>query len=302
MEEYDLEKVPQGIRDWFGSEEVTKIISDINNLFAIKTRDNRQIVPRLLFLLELRKIQPENFANELNSAIQLSPDITKKILEEIIKKVLLPIKRHLLNFGINIDLIRLNDSQTGNFNVSHGAVTQSQTELKPSFMESVATPSGPRAKATPGEIIHPAPFVLHEEKSMEGVENSRQDFTTQRPTFYKPAFGFGESRFESYTKPKAATVELGGSIGTRKDLSSGSLKTSPQQVRVVHYSEFKTEVNPFGVESTIPTNLIPTTAPVAPNPVVTKAPKTPQTPNTPITPSPSIHPNNIVDLKDLPLK
>ncbi len=294
MGEYTLEKVPQEIRDWFGSEETTKIISDINNLFVIQTIERKQIIPRLLFFLELKKIQPENFANELNNALQLPPDIIKKILVEIIEKILLPLKQPLLNFGINIDLIQLSMSPKKDFSVQNESITQPQIELKPSFRESVVTSSSQRAEAAPGEIIHPAPFVLHEEKPMEGTQSARQDLSVQRPTFYKPVFGSGESRFESYAKPRAATVEL-GSIETKKDLS-GSIKTSPQQVRVVHYSEFKTEVSPFGGQPTIPANPIPTITNPAPSPAAEKVQQVPQSPPT------SIHPNNIVDLKDLPLE
>lgn len=155
-----------------------------------------------------------------------------------------------------------------------------KSPIRPGFIEPVTTSSSPRAEAAPGEIVHPAPFVLHEEKPLEGMQSQHQDLTTQRPTFYQPVFSSGKPRFEAYAKPKAATVELGGAE-TKKDLPT-SLKTSPQQVRVVHYSEFKTQVDPFGGEPTVPISPIPAITPTIP-------------------PAP-IHPNNVVDLKDLPLK
>ena len=169
---------------------------------------------------------------------------------------------------------------------------QPQTNLRPSFKEPITTSSSPGAEAKPGEIIHPAPFVLHEEKSVEETQSLHQDLSVQRPTFYKPVFSSGEPRFEAYAKPKAATVELGGEE-IKSDLPT-SLKTSPQHVRVVHYSEFKTDVNPFGGQPTNPAGLIPTETPMS-NPAVTPATQTPQTPIVPI------NSNNVVDLKDLPL-
>lgn len=155
-----------------------------------------------------------------------------------------------------------------------------ESPIRPGFIEPVTISSSPRAEAAPGEIIHPAPFLLHEEKPLEGTGNPHQDLATQRPTFYQPIFSSGKPRFEAYTKQKSATVEWGGKE-IKKDLSA-FLKTSPQQVRVVHYSELKTEVDPFGGEPTTSTNPVPATAPIVP-----------------ILP---VHPNNVVDLKDLPLK
>ncbi len=210
------------------------------------------------------------------------------IQEMTTHKILSTLKTDILSGGTQ------QEQTKKDFSVQNEAISKPQVELKPSFKESVVTSSSPRAEAALGEIIHPAPFVLHEEKPMEGTQSARQDLSVQRPTFYKPAFGSGGSRFESYAKPRAATVEL-GSIETKKDLS-GSIKTSPQQIRVVHYSEFKTEVNPFGGQPTIPSSPMPTNNKPAPSPVADKIQQTPQPPLT------SIHPNNIVDLKDLPLE
>lgn len=160
-----------------------------------------------------------------------------------------------------------------------------QTPLKPGFIEPATTSESPRAEAAaPGEIIHPAPFVLHEEKSIEEAENFHKDFSLQRPAFYKPVFNPGETNFGTYIKPRAAKVELGGGE-IIKNLSA-PLKTLPQQARVVHYSEFKTEVDPFGAQPK--TTLTPNTGTYPA-----------QTPPTPILP---IRSNNVVDLKDLPLK
>ena len=175
------------------------------------------------------------------------------------------------------------------FTTSPIQAPQPQTNLRPRFIEPITTSSSPRAEAAPGEIIHPAPFVLHEEKSIEEAQNLYQNFSVQRPTFYKPVFSSEETRFDAYAKPKAATVELGGEEIKRG--SPTSLKTSPQQVRVVHYSEFKTDVNPFGGQPTSP--IIPISKEITmPNPAIAPTPQTPTAP---------INSNNVVDLKDLPL-
>ena len=164
-------------------------------------------------------------------------------------------------------------------------------KLKPSFKEPVTTSSSPKAEAAPGEIIHPAPFILHEEKPIEGTGDLHQNFSIQRPSFYKPVFSSEEPRFDAYAKPKAATIELGG--GEVKKPLPASLKTSPQQVRVVHYSEFKTNVDPFGAQPTISANPVPAATPaISSNPVAAPTPQVP----------PPIHSNNVVDLKDLPLE
>ena len=166
-----------------------------------------------------------------------------------------------------------------------------EQKLKPSFKEPITTSSSPRAEAAPGEIIHPAPFILHEEKPIEGTGDLHQNFSIQRPSFYKPVFSSEEPRFDAYAKPKAATIELGG--GEVKKPLPASLKTSPQQVRVVHYSEFKTNVDPFGAQPTISANPVPAATPaISSNPVAAPTPQVP----------PPIHSNNVVDLKDLPLE
>ena len=132
---------------------------------------------------------------------------------------------------------------------------------------------------------HEAPFIMHKEEEVQANKEKPSPYSVQRPTFYKPVFS--EEYKTVLGGNKTARVELGSE--EEKPRSSEVYKTPSQGPRVVHYSEFRTEVSPFE-------NQNKNQLPAQPSPKESVLPATP-----PAKPT-EVHPNNIIDLKDLPLK
>ncbi|MBI3088893.1 MAG: hypothetical protein HYY99_01405 [Candidatus Colwellbacteria bacterium] len=115
------------------------------------------------------------------------------------------------------------------------------------------------------------PFILHEEQSPPaGGERTRpKEEGLVRPTFYEPEIGSMKYEERNINEPTVARLEIGGLEEQKKKPRVG--KTEEPKMRVVHYSGPQTPVDPF-----------------APQQEIASPPPT------------EIHPENIVDLKDLP--
>ncbi len=135
------------------------------------------------------------------------------------------------------------------------AAVPAREEIIPKPPESVvAAPAGesqvrplPAAQAAPAEKTaapaggEPAPFVLHQEKGAEV-----QPILTTRKVAFTPAPS-GETRKEA--RPVAARLEIGEEAGApagQVTAPAPAVKAETPQQRVVHYSEFRTPVSPFG--------------------------------------------------------
>lgn len=136
------------------------------------------------------------------------------------------------------------------------------------------------------ETNHDAPFIMHKEEEVQANKEKPSPYSVQRPTFYKPVFS--EEYKTILGGNKTARVELGNE--EEKPKSPEVYKTPSQGPRVVHYSEFRTEVSPFE-------NQNQRQVPAQP---VQNEPSPP--PATPIAKPVEVHPNNVINLKDLPLK
>lgn len=125
------------------------------------------------------------------------------------------------------------------------------------------------------------PFILHEEQVYppsaiggDGGQTRPREETLVRPTFYEEA---GDKRQETRVEgPAAARLEIGG-IGENPREEPRVGKTETEKIRVVHYSGPQTPVDPFS----------PRTSDEQQETRSAEPPK-------------DIHPENIVDLKDLP--
>ena len=153
------------------------------------------------------------------------------------------------------------------------------------FLRGSKPPESPRAQAstvqpqevksvTDEEPAHEAPLILHKEEEVEPAKETPL-YSTQRPAFYKPTFS--EEYKRTMEAESAARVELGEET---KKAQPQTGRTSGEPSRIVHYSEFRTPLSPFeGTPSPEPQGETPRDMPAA-----------------------QIHPNNVIDLKDLPLE
>ncbi|MBI2595051.1 MAG: hypothetical protein HYW38_02240, partial [Candidatus Colwellbacteria bacterium] len=145
--------------------------------------------------------------------------------------------------------------------------------MRPSFARPSASES---ATTPPTPPVNPdTPFILHEEQ--KEIEQTRpRDETLVRPSFYEGA-DIRHQTLDTGTERAAARLEIGGVEGDQiKGPRVG--RTEEPQIRVVHYTGPQTPVDPFG----------PSVSPEQ------------EKPAEPAKPSQDVHPENIVDLKDLP--
>lgn len=245
-----LQKVPEEIRDWFGSEKVTRLIMEINRMFGLKD-ERTSVIPWLLYLLEIKELPAYDFIDFLALKLKTTPQKALIIAKEIKEKILLPIQGRLISWGIDPDLIDLIDAEnrTTIKDVSlekpeklFEEKSEKETE-KSSLEETTALP-----ESSTSSVIEPSltqPFVLYEEKPL--VEEARKPFI--KP-FSLPFKIFGQQKTEppASVQVKVETTEpLNAAPETKLKIS----KKVEKPHRIVHYSEFRTPLSPFGQEEGI---------------------------------------------------
>ena len=161
--------------------------------------------------------------------------------------------------------------------------TQYKNQDNSSLPSQTRKPQTPPSTETPEKPIQEpdTPYILHKEKEIEpgaDVQGGRP-YAAPRPIFYKPTFSENSGGF--FRQKRAARLDL-GEEGIEQTLPK-TARTPIQKARIVHYSEFKTDLEPPEQESSSP-------------------PKAPQTSLEPEKPEKKdVNPNNVIDLKDLPL-
>lgn len=99
-----LQEVPEDIKEWVGSEKITNTIIKLNEKLGLKD-DKRRIIPRMLLRLETKDLHPAEFIEEIAHSLDIGMKSANMIAEEIKEKVLEPIEPSLDQWGVNIDLI-----------------------------------------------------------------------------------------------------------------------------------------------------------------------------------------------------
>lgn len=103
-----------------------------------------------------------------------------------------------------------------------------------------AAPAPTAAPATkPATEATPAPFMLHKEEAFTPIMESKQ-IQIKSEAAPRPETG----------KPTAVRLEMTGLEEGAKKKEGVVAKTEIPQQRVVHYSTFRTPINPFGTEAT----------------------------------------------------
>lgn len=95
-----FKKLPEPVKQWLTSEQVTSVVISINNKLNL-VGDLVSIVPNYLILrLVVKDLNPENFTQELNNQLDLSPEQVRAVTEEIVQKILKPIE---IPLGLNLN-------------------------------------------------------------------------------------------------------------------------------------------------------------------------------------------------------
>jgi hypothetical protein len=98
-------KMPKPIRDWLLSDETSNLIAEINK--RIETEEIMSVViPKIVGLISIGELPPENLALEISNYFTLSEDEMGYIVKEIKEKIFRPIAADLLKIGVDINKIR----------------------------------------------------------------------------------------------------------------------------------------------------------------------------------------------------
>ncbi len=256
-----FEDLPKEIQDWVGSEKFTDSIIAIRNKYGFKTKFT--VLPDAVFMLLTKEISPESLGGELMKNFETNDlAIMGPLIDGFKQTALTPIKEPLLKWGVDIDLINLSPAPEG------------QDEKAP---PPLAAPQFPKREAVPGPalksskpFIDSSPFIIHTEEEIKTAasQTSRRDLF--RPSFYQPG---GIAEAES-SEPVTARIETEGlSRDSGKPGNPLTARTATPEPRVVHYSDLKTPLDPFGKAVAEPV----------------KEEKKQE-----------VHPDNVINLKDLP--
>lgn len=103
--EQKFQKVPQNIRDWFGSDTVTEAIIAIEELFQLS--EDEVAIPHLLFSVEVKDLSVSELPQALASQLGVAPATATSIYEEIKKRIFNPLAPELVAFGIGVKELAL---------------------------------------------------------------------------------------------------------------------------------------------------------------------------------------------------
>lgn len=99
-----LQEVPEDIKEWIGSEKITNTIIKLNKKLGLKD-EKIKTIPRLMLKLETKELHPAEFIEEIAHSLDIGMKSANMIAEEIKEEILDPIEPSLKQWGVNIDLI-----------------------------------------------------------------------------------------------------------------------------------------------------------------------------------------------------
>jgi uncharacterized protein YcgL (UPF0745 family) len=104
----EFSKVPEEIKNQFGSEQTTAVLTTISDGLYIT---NRRAVPHLLFLLETKGMPAHDFIQSIIRDAKITEEEAKSVAKEIKEKILEPMRYSLFQWGVDISDIKVNDAK-----------------------------------------------------------------------------------------------------------------------------------------------------------------------------------------------
>ncbi|MBI2013170.1 MAG: hypothetical protein HYS88_01855 [Candidatus Colwellbacteria bacterium] len=261
--------VPQVLRDFTVSVEVGDMLWRIGEVHHLQDERIGKIAAILSYIV-LGLIHLEDLAKEITAETAIDRRLAEELAREIHVKILalaIPEIQKFYHYG------SVGSPQAASGSSQGAEITAGQPQqIRPTF-------------APPG--AGEQPFILHEEqKEIEPVRPMEESLV--RPSFYEET---SDKRQETGAEgPAAARLEIGG-VGEVHPPAGGKEpqigKTETPPVRVVHYSGPQTPVDPFGSQ-----------VPDSGQGDISQAPE--KLSKQSLLPPRDIHPENVVDLKDLP--
>ncbi len=266
-----FEELPESAQDYLLSPDTIKLIHDAGRsegLFdgevALLTKITTDVLMGLIKEAELFQ--------KIEGGFGVSQTTAQNLTNKLINTVLPSIKAGL-DQALHIETV-----------VPPKPAFVREPPIIPQESETTTKATAPTQAPQPQEeqIAHETPLILHKEEEVMPAKKA-PSYSAQRPVFYKPTFS--EEYKRNAETESAARVELGEET---KKAEPQTERTPSQPSRIVHYSEFRTPLVPFGDEQA-PQDAGQATQPQGETPKEEKS-------------QPEVHPNNVVDLKDLPLK
>lgn len=292
-----FEKLPENIQDALLSPETADLIYQAGKLVNLSDGKISLLAELVgdVFIDELKE-------SDLTNKIKITLDVDDIASENLSTKIDETIKSIRSKQTVQVEKPQELDEDIKTW---EGENLQGETtQFKPVFVkEPQAIPYTPTSKAQispqpkpsiPQTVTKPQldqkiltqnkPFILHSEEEIEPAKEASFQPVAQEPVFYKPTFS--EEYKKSVLEKEAASIELGEE--TKKKQQPESFKTPIKEARIVHYSEFRTPLGPFenqGMQRIQELNQI-----IPGEKLQSEQSRASE-----------VHPNNVVDLKDLPL-
>lgn len=272
IERFDT--LPERLREAITSNEGLEMLLKIGEVHHLSEERIEKIIEIITYVM-LGATHLEDLSKEIAAETNVDRRLANELAREIQVKVLAPLIpeiQKLYHYGTA-------GTDTPSAPSASFPATPTQSEImRPAF-----APAFAEASAGKPPLIESQPFILHEERAE--VERARpKDETLVRPSFYEGA-ETGNRKQETGFERMAARLEMGPSASSgqeeRREPRVG--RTEEPQVRVVHYTGPQTPVDPF-----------------APGQEARSMNHEASSEESPFKPPEDIHPENIVDLKDLP--
>ena len=135
-------EAPQELRSWLGSDGVTFYLIDLNNRLSLADY-GMTLIPNLIYRLVIHDLPAQNFTSTLSEELEIAPSSAKEIAKEIEKKVLEPVRRALLEWGVDITLIQIGDVVKEDLNVEEKIIGSAPLPALPKEGEKIAPPPPP---------------------------------------------------------------------------------------------------------------------------------------------------------------
>ena len=282
-----FEELPESTQDYLLSPDTIKLIHDagkseglLDGEIALFTKITTDVLMGSIKEVELFQKIEGSFGVSQTTA----QNLTNKLINTVLPSIKAGLDQTLQTETIATAPIK--QTLIKDESVQPTISTEQAASLRPTFAPPPVVPQKQQESPTPkaqeeSEPAHEAPFILHKEEEIEPAkEATKTQYNTQRPAFYKPTFS--EEYKKSMLGAESARIEL-GEESTPREPKPG--KTKNQETRIVHYSEFRTPLDPFAGTQEQQAQ-------------ITK----PEEPKESPAQKPEVHPNNVVDLKDLPLE
>lgn len=266
LERYDT--VPQSLRNALNSEVIDELLQTIGEVHHLGEERTLKMT-KIFGLIILGFIHPQDLQREISSELNIDKRLVDEIAHELQIKILNPLLPEI-NAAFNYHITGIPaPSPTPPF-----SPPQPET-VRPSF----APPQQEIVNVDREARAETQPFILHEERADVNQVRPTEE-TLMRPDFYEaPREGQEEVRPQ---RPMVARLEIGGEEILPAKRGPQREVTEAPEIRVVHYSPLQTPVDPFGNQ-----------APEINNQASENDNRESESPK-------DIHPENVVDLKDLP--